>query len=84
MQGKPPDRDKFTLRALPVRPIGSGIVVNTSFYAVLWAASVWLFKAARGRVRWSRGQCRECGYSTAGLGEGALCPECGHVIGRRR
>lgn len=51
-----------TLVALPLSWAACGLV--------LWAAVL-------RRRRWPPGSCGSCGYSLAGLAEGAACPECG-------
>lgn len=62
---------------IPIRPIWSGLAINTLFYA----ASVWVltagFSAARRGLRRRSDVCPRCGYSRAGLASGAVCPECG-------
>lgn len=61
----------------PLRPRVWGLVINTSFYAILihllWSACV----SVRRRLRVHNEQCRDCGYSLRGLGLRARCPECG-------
>lgn len=58
----------------PTKPIFSGLVANTVFFAIVW----WLLLAAgfalRRRHRRLRGRCVACGYTLAGL---SICPECG-------
>lgn len=64
-------------RALPCRPIWSGLIIDSAVYACLWGA-VWFVCLLPGRVRRSRrlrrGLCVGCGYELAGL---MKCPECG-------
>jgi hypothetical protein len=67
------------LRALPLRPIWTGLVLNTVFYALaVWCLWQALSMSRRYRRR-ARGQCVRCGYSLAGLALPTVCPECGHL-----
>lgn len=59
---------------LPLRPIWTGLLIDSSCFAGLIAAPWWV----RGLVRWrrkGRGMCVWCGYDLKGLG--GKCPECG-------
>ena len=59
---------------LPTTPIYRGLLLNTLFYAVLWAVLLVLIPSF---IRWQRarrGGCPSCGYDTSGL---EVCPECG-------
>lgn len=62
---------------LSLSPIWPGFAINT----VLYAATLWVMLAARGRVRrWrriKRGWCPACAYP---VGESATCTECGKAI----
>lgn len=63
-------------RVIPVRPVWSGLVLNS----LVWAVPLGLVLSGARRLRRRRrdrlGCCRECGYSLTGIG-GAVCPECG-------
>jgi hypothetical protein len=68
------------LDAVPLRPIWSGLAVNTLFYAAIWAgiyaALVVPRRFVREVARFRRGACIACGYD---LGYDFIhgCPECG-------
>lgn len=67
------------LRALPLRPVWSGIAVDTFVYAVLWwvlLASLGGLASWRRSVRYRRGRCADCGYDLVHKFESG-CPECG-------
>lgn len=67
----------YELRALPLRPIWLGLIVNTAFYAAL-SAALWAgLIAFRSWRRAVRGRCTRCNYNLTGLGPGTPCPECG-------
>lgn len=68
----------WRLRALPVRPIWTGLILNTMLYAlIIWG--LWqLSFVSRRRRRRARGQCTRCSYNLIGLAPTAPCPECGH------
>lgn len=63
-------------RALPLRPIPVGFVVNS----LLYATCVWLLMsvpfAVRRTIRRKCGRCMNCGYDLRGADHEA-CPECG-------
>ena len=68
--------------SVPTRPIWSGILSNTAFYAVLILAFAWLARALGRRItRWlgarRTGLCPHCRYDRSGLTLDAPCPECG-------
>jgi hypothetical protein len=65
---------------LPLRPIWPGLLGNTAFYALLWAA-LWYAVAVPRRfvrevARVRSGQCVRCGYDL-GYDFQSGCPECG-------
>lgn len=72
-----PDDITRRLRAIPLRPIWTGMIFNTLLYAgVIWSTTAGLF-AVRGWYR-RRGQlCPSCRYDLRGQSQ-AGCPECGH------
>ncbi|MEO1512685.1 MAG: hypothetical protein AAFU70_11480, partial [Planctomycetota bacterium] len=63
-------------RALPLRPIWTGLAVNTSFYGLLVFGLVSLVNGARRYRRLKRGRCPACGYDL-GFDLRGGCPECG-------
>lgn len=68
--GKGPD-----LVVLPLRPIWSGFLFNTVFYAALAFAILYVPGTIRRSVRRRKGRCKACGYDLRG--SGGACPECG-------
>lgn len=66
--GLPPGRE------LPCRPIITGFAANSALYALPVYGFMLMVSALRRRPR--PGHCH-CGYSLAGLDQGAACPECG-------
>ena len=72
----PSERPSWGVRILPLRPIASGFLYNTIFYAVpLWVLVTGPF-ALRRFIRTKRGLCVKCGYDLKGA-EHEVCPECG-------
>lgn len=72
-----PDATVYKIRALPLRPIWLGIIVNTAFYALMWSGLLLSFATLR---RWRRrraNRCPACAYDMTGLSATTLCPECG-------
>jgi len=63
-------------RALPLRPIWSGFLINTLFYAPIWFGLFFGFTRAKRFVRTQRGRCPRCGYDLRGQMHTG-CPECG-------
>jgi len=69
-----PVNEAAFIRRIPIRPIWSGLLVNSALHAGLLGAGVWgAGRLARWRRR-ARGLCLRCGYDVRGLGR---CPECG-------
>ncbi|MCC6320377.1 MAG: hypothetical protein IT438_02950 [Phycisphaerales bacterium] len=68
----------FQPRALPCRPIWSGLLVNSTLMAMLWFAPLSI-PALRRILRRRAGRCQCCGYDLRGLSQ-PLCPECGRVF----
>jgi hypothetical protein len=63
-------------RALPLRPIPRGLLLDTALYAAAWALLLTLAatRPLRRIRRRARGHCPACGYDLASL---PACPECG-------
>lgn len=59
---------------LPLRPLWTGLFINVSLYATLFALAMWGWRGLRLRLRRRRRQCLACGYAIGTLG---TCPECG-------
>jgi hypothetical protein len=71
----------LTIRALPFRPIWSGLVLNTLWWGLMWwGAPIELRSYVRYR-RLKRGLCPGCGYDV-GASYVAPCPECGFLMRR--
>lgn len=75
-------------RALPLRVIPSGFMINAVVFGVAWwiffIGARWAWRVERQGIRSRimglrarRGACRACGHPLAGL---ARCPECGTVV----
>ena len=64
---------------LPWRPLWSGFLMNTIFYAALWPIIRGLFVRRR-FLRLKRGLCPACAYP---MGEAAVCTECGCGLPKR-
>lgn len=64
---------------LPVRPIWSGLIVNSLLYGSITFALLAAYRAVLRRLRLGRNRCPECAYSRLGLQTSDACPECGTV-----
>lgn len=64
-------------RALPLRPVWSGLLIDTALYAALWSLVLFAPGPARRALRRRRGLCPRCAYNLRGLPPGAPCSECG-------
>jgi hypothetical protein len=64
------------LPAIPYRPVWSGLLLNTLFFAALWSAAALFSGVARQRLRISQGHCPWCNYDLRSCPENG-CPECG-------
>ncbi len=62
---------------LPLRPLPLGLLINTLFYAALFAFVMEAFAAFRTRRRARRSLCTRCKYPVRGL---ITCPECGTAV----
>jgi hypothetical protein len=72
-------KDGFTIylpRALPYRPLWTGLFIDTALFSALWSL---ILLAAPALKSWRRrkGRCPTCGYDMQGLAAEATCPECG-------
>ena len=63
-------------RALPYRPIWSGLAINTAFYALLFFAIVRGSRRIKHAGRYRRGVCPRCRYDRC-FDYTVPCPECG-------
>lgn len=66
------------IRALPLRPIWPGLLLNTllHFYAALWSIPLTLIPTLRRRHRRKHQRCERCAYDLHNLTT-TTCPECG-------
>ncbi len=61
---------------LPLRPLFPGLLLNTTFYALLWSLPLFTLPLLKKRRRRRGGHCPRCNYDLKGaLDQG--CPECG-------
>lgn len=68
--------DETYARALPLRPIWRGLIVDTLVFCAAWYGVLFAAGSVRRFRRGRRGQCLGCGYDLRGL-DGGRCPECG-------
>ncbi len=61
---------------IPLRMIRRGFIVDTLFYAAVFAALLLVAPRVRSAIRRHRGLCPACGYSLVANTTG-VCPECG-------
>jgi hypothetical protein len=67
-------------RALPLRPIWTGLAVDTVFWAGTWWMALLVPRRLRSAWRRLKNRCQSCGYDLRGHGDGGRsvrCPECG-------
>jgi hypothetical protein len=69
-------------RALPLRPIWTGLLINSVFYGVLIGALMLAAAALRRRRRARTGHCPACGYDLRAT-DHERCPECGRISSTR-
>ena len=67
------------VRALPLRPLWSGLAVDTAVYGFLWWTVLVGSEGAKRFRRRAWGLCLTCGYDTSGAPATQPCPECGTV-----
>ena len=64
------------LRVVPLRPLWTGLAVNTVFYCALVSLVLYGRRCTRRYARFRRGNCLRCGYPLLALAHSG-CPECG-------
>jgi hypothetical protein len=66
-------------RALSLRPIWFGLIVNAILFAVMWSVLWVIARALLLQLRRRSGHCPSCAYDLRGTLSGR-CPECGHIL----
>lgn len=74
---EPTESGTGSLLVLPLKPIWSGMTLNTTAYALGWFIVLFLPGVAVRYLRHRTGRCPTCGYDRRYTGEEAACPECG-------
>lgn len=74
---EPTESGTGSLLVLPLKPIWSGMTLNTTAYALGWFIVLFLPGVAVRYLRHRTGRCPACGYDRRYTGEEAACPECG-------
>jgi len=69
-------------RALPLRVIPLGFVINSALFAAIWWLLLFAVPTMRRYLRVRRGTCLKCGYGPLASPD-AVCPECGRVRGEK-
>lgn len=64
--------------ALPLRPVWTGMALNTLLYSAAWFGVIALIGRWRRARRSRAGVCPKCRYDLRGLPADAACPECGN------
>lgn len=77
IRGTPNARATGSFIVLPLRPIWSGLVLNSVAFAGFWWAALAGPSAARRNLRRRRGRCLACGYDLRDIPREQPCPECG-------
>ncbi len=73
--GQPSSRMR-DFRALPLKPIWTGLIINSLVFSVIWFMLLLAPGFIRRRLRHRRGCCMWCGYDLRGA-VSERCPECG-------
>lgn len=68
-------------RALPLRPLFPGFIVDVVFWSALTWCAAQQFIIARAKLRLSKGRCPQCAHIL--IPDQARCPECGTRISMR-